>query len=162
MYTFANIFMLAWPYGNVRLMSSYYFTDTDAGPPAVGVENGANCMDGVNWVCEHRWGAIGNMVNWRNTAGTAGISNWQVGSANQIAFSRNNAAFIALNRDTSESWSATLFTGMPSGNYCNIIGSSTADNPTLCDGVFVSDDGYVSITVPTLKAIAIHINAKKN
>lgn len=50
LYTFAAVFMLAHPYSNVRVMSSYYFTDTDAGPPSVGVANGANCMDGKNWV----------------------------------------------------------------------------------------------------------------
>jgi hypothetical protein len=31
-------------------MSSYYFTDTDAGPPGVGVNNGANCGNGRDWV----------------------------------------------------------------------------------------------------------------
>lgn len=38
-------------------MSSFYFSDsnTDAGPPSVGPQNGKYCMDGVNWVCEHRF-----------------------------------------------------------------------------------------------------------
>jgi alpha-amylase len=80
--------MLAWPYGNVRVMSSYYFTNTDAGPPSVGPSNGKYCMDGSHWVCEHRWTAISNMVGWRNAVGDAVVSNWQVGSADQIAFSR--------------------------------------------------------------------------
>ncbi len=31
LYTFANIFMLAYPYGNARVMSSYYFSNTDQG-----------------------------------------------------------------------------------------------------------------------------------
>jgi hypothetical protein len=31
-------------------MSSYYFTDTDAGPPGVGVNNGDNCGNGRDWV----------------------------------------------------------------------------------------------------------------
>jgi len=60
-------------------MSSYYFSNTDAGPPSVGVQNGKYCMDGTNWVCEHRWVAIANMVNWRNAAGTSEVSHWQVG-----------------------------------------------------------------------------------
>jgi len=62
--------MLSWPYSNVRVMSSYYFTNTDQGPPSVGVANGLNCQDGKNWVCEHRIVEIANMVNWRNAAGT--------------------------------------------------------------------------------------------
>ena len=32
-------------------MSSYYFSDTDAGPPGVGVNNGQNCGNGRDWVC---------------------------------------------------------------------------------------------------------------
>jgi hypothetical protein len=35
-----------------QLMSSYYFTDTDAGPPGVGVNNGDNCGNGRDWVSE--------------------------------------------------------------------------------------------------------------
>lgn len=44
MYYVASAFMLAWPYGDVRVMSSYYFTDTDAGPPGVGVDGGNNWL----------------------------------------------------------------------------------------------------------------------
>lgn len=68
LYTFANIFMLAWPYADVRVMSSYYFSSSDQGPPSVGVSSGKYCQDGKNWVCEHRITAIANMVNWRNAA----------------------------------------------------------------------------------------------
>ena len=88
-------------------MSSYYFTNTDAGPPSVGVQNGKYCMDGTNWVCEHRsaliglynyalhltvrminyfdrWTAISNMVAWRNAAGTSDVAYWQVNLAQFI------------------------------------------------------------------------------
>ena len=160
-YTFANIFMLAFPYGHARVMSSYYFTDTDMGPPSVGVNNGNNCNDGKNWVCEHRRGQIANMVAWRNIAGLADIANWQVGSGNQIAFSRNSKAFIAMNRGGS-TWSATLNTGLSAGTYCNIIGDVNADNVKTCSNtVTVNSNGQASIQVPALSAVAIHLNAKK-
>lgn len=160
LYTFANVFMLAWPYADVKLMSSYYFTNTDAGPPSVGVSNGANCMDGKNWVCEHRWGPIANMVAWRNAAGTADIANWQEGTANQIAFSRNGKAFIALNRGTS-AWTTTLQTGLPAGSYCNVVADVNADNTATCAAVLVAANGLASVQVPALKAVALHANAKK-
>jgi len=160
LYTFANVFMLAWPYGNIKLMSSYYFTDTDMGPPSVGPSNGKYCSDGKNWVCEHRWGPIGNMVAWRNTAGTADIANWQEGNANQIAFSRNGKAFIALNRGSS-SWTVTLQTGLPQGTYCNIIGSINDDNVATCPTVTVGADGRASVVVPALNAVAMHTGANK-
>jgi alpha-amylase len=158
-YTFANIFMLAWDYGNARVMSSYYFTDTDAGPPSVGVNGGSNCMDNRNWVCEHRWGPIANMVGWRNTADTSAVANWQEGDANQIAFSRGGKAFIAMNRGSGQ-WSATLQTSLSAGTYCNVIASD--DTSSCSDTVEVSSSGEASVKVSGLSAVAIHANAKKN
>jgi alpha-amylase len=159
LYTFANLFMLAWNYGEVRVMSSYYFSNTDQGPPSVGVSGGSHCQDGKNWVCEHRWTAIANMVGWRNTAGTSDIANWQNGqTTNQIAFSRGGKAFIAFNRGSSSSWSASLKTGLPAGNYCNVI---VSDNTASCPPIAVDSNGYASVTVPTVSAVAIHVNKKK-
>lgn len=162
LYTFANIFMLAFPYGNVRVMSSYYFpsSNTDLGPPSVSVNNGLNCQDGVNWVCEHRYTPIANMVAWRNVAGTNPLSNWVYGTYNQIAFSRGSNAFIAMNRDESQVWRVTLQTGMTAGTYCNVI---VNDDVTSCTNtVTVDSSGYATVSVPTLSAIAIHSNAKIN
>lgn len=162
LYTFANIFMLSWPYGNARVMSSYYFSNTDQGPPSVGVEGGKYCMDNTHWVCEHRWGPIANMVNWRNAAESYPVENWQNGSnGNQIAFSRGGKAFIAFNRG-STAWTTTLYTGLPEGTYCNIIGDVNNDNISTCPTVYVDNTGKTSISVPPLKAVAIHVNAKKN
>ena len=154
--------MLAWPYGSIKLMSSYYFTNTDAGPPSVGVDNGAHCGDGSNWVCEHRWPLIANMIAWRNAVNSASVSNWQEGSGgNQIAFSRGGAGFVAFNRAGSSSWSATLQTGLPAGQYCNVLASYDADKVGTCSTVTVNADGTASINVPSMSAVALHIKAKK-
>ena len=71
-YKMATAFLLAFDYGFTRVMSSYYFTDKNQGPPANGNEiapvvivNGS-CTGG--WVCEHRWTPITNMVKFRNIA----------------------------------------------------------------------------------------------
>lgn len=160
LYTFANIFMLAWPYGNVRVMSSYYFpsSNTDQGPPSVGVQNGKYCNDGQNWVCEHRRTAIANMVGWRNAVGTANVNFWQNGdNNNRIAFNRGNKGYIAMNRDDNASWSTKLQTGLPAGNYCNVI---VSDDVQSCPIITVDSGGYASFTVPSLSAIAIHVNKK--
>ena len=78
----ANAFMLAWPYGFTRVMSSYYW-DTYyvnghdindwVGPPHDENYNiispqfvGDVCIN--DWVCEHRWRQIANMVEFRNVA----------------------------------------------------------------------------------------------
>ena len=153
--------MLAYPYGNVRLMSSYYFTDDDAGPPSVGVSGGEHCNDGSNWVCEHRWGPIANMVEWSNQAGTAGVSNWSTGSNDQFAFSRNEKSFIALNRG-SDTWTVTLDTGLPSGEYCNVISwDEDADVVSKCSNtVVVESNGQASLSVPSASAVAFHVGVK--
>jgi alpha-amylase len=165
LYTFANLFMLAWPYAQVRVMSSYYFTDTDAGPPSVGVSDGQNCQDGKNWVCEHRWSAIGNMVAWRNLADKSDIANWATGTANQIAFSRNGKAWIALNRDPNSAWvTGTLKTGLPAGTYCNVLAANdaNADQPGSCKSTVTVDGGgnVAGVQVPALSGVALHTNAK--
>jgi alpha-amylase len=59
-YKMATAFHLAWPFGISRIMSSFAFTDTDAGPPN---DNGnlrspsfnpdGSCNNG--WICEHRY-----------------------------------------------------------------------------------------------------------
>ena len=77
-------FMLGWPYGFTRVMSSYYWDlDLDEnnedrnywiGPPHDGSYNiispefgpDGSCTN--DWVCEHRWRQIYNMVEFRNVA----------------------------------------------------------------------------------------------
>lgn len=49
----------------------------------------------------NRWRQIYNMVAFRNVASGTSVQNWWSGADYQIAFSRGNKAFIALNL---ESW----------------------------------------------------------
>jgi alpha-amylase len=72
----AVAFMLAFEYGYPRVMSSYFFSDKDQGPPNVNgnivspsILSDGTCGNG--WVCEHRWRQIFNMVEFRNVV--AGI-----------------------------------------------------------------------------------------
>jgi hypothetical protein len=68
----AVAFMLAYPYGYPRVMSSFFFDNRDQSPPNNGSEDilsptinsDGTCGDG--WVCEHRWRQIFNMVEFRN------------------------------------------------------------------------------------------------
>lgn len=99
-------------------------------------------------------------------SGTADIANWATGTANQIAFSRNSAAYILFNRDSHNTWTTgTLHTSLPAGTYCNVAlaGDSNADQPSSCKGtVTVDGSGNVSgVQVAPLSAVAIHIHAKK-
>ena len=103
------------------------------------------------------------MVNWRNVAGKDSVvDNYQVGNDNQIAFSRGGKAFVALNRDSYNSWNTNLYTGLPSGEYCNIIHSLESDDPSTCsETVNVDSNGNADLSVPSKYGVAIHTGAKK-
>lgn len=51
LYNLANVFMLAWPYGYPKVMSSYGFSNGDQGPPAQSVyQNGSAECGGAGYV----------------------------------------------------------------------------------------------------------------
>src|SRR5205814_6329719 len=107
-----------------------------------------NCFG--EWVCEHRWRPIANMVEFRNVTDSAFfVSNWWSNGNNQIAFSRGNKGFVAINREGG-TLSRSLQTGMPAGLYCDVFsGERTADGAS-CTGVQVTVDaqGVAEVSVP--------------
>jgi alpha-amylase len=176
----ASVFMLAWPYGYPSIMSSYAFDSstnagTDAGPPsdANGDTNSIypasaltpNCFDqtpGKGWVCEHRWRPIGNMVAFRNYTNVAWhVDNWWDNSNNQIAFSRGDKGFVAINREGSP-LSRTFQTGLPAGTYCDIIHGDYDAAASTCSGPTVAVDGAgnASISMSAMSAVAIYGGAR--
>lgn len=77
----ATAFMLGWPYGFTRIMSSFNWEQNIVngqdqndwiGPPHDGNYNTVSPTFGPDgactneWVCEHRWRQIYNMVQFRN------------------------------------------------------------------------------------------------
>lgn len=136
----STAFMLAWPYGVPRVMSSYSWTrnvqngkdlNQGHGPPTEGGENyiktvvpkaDLTCNDG--WVCEHRWRQIYNMVAFRNVAGNEPVSHWWDNGNYQIAFGRGNKAFIAINDQAGSTLDTQLATGLSAGTYCDVVTGS--------------------------------------
>merc|ERR1712121_200878 len=110
-YKIGAAFMLAHDYGWKRIMSSYYFDNSDQGPPGAG---GGQCGNG-GWACEHRWSTIMNMVKFANTVVGTGVENWQ-GGYNYLGFSRGNKGFVAMG-----DLGKDFYTGLPDGEYCDII-----------------------------------------
>ena len=112
-YKVASAFMLAHDYGFKRVMSSYYFDNSDQGPPgAQPGPPGQACGNG--WPCEHRllqfnffiitslllrtlsciifllffrWSSIMNMVKFANAVVGTGVENWQE-AGSSLGFSR--------------------------------------------------------------------------
>ncbi|KAM7318034.1 hypothetical protein ACRRTK_022771 [Alexandromys fortis] len=176
MYKMAVGFMLAHPYGFTRVMSSYRWArniqngqDTNdwIGPPnnngvtkEVTINPDTTC--GNDWVCEHRWRQIRNMVAFRNVVHGQPFSNWWDNGSNQVAFGRGNKGFIVFNNDD---WalSATLQTGLPAGTYCDVISGDKIDGNCTGIKVYVGNDGKAQFSISNSAEdpfIAIHVEAK--
>lgn len=168
LYELANVFLLAHPYGYPQVMSSYAFSDSDQGPPAdargqthpVYVDGNNRC--GQQWVCEHRWTAIANMVAFRNTtASVPQVTDWWSNGNNQIAFGRGDRGFVVINRENTPL--VQIFqTQLPAGTYCNVIRGERTSDQSSCSStaITVAANGEIAVTVPPMEAIAIHGGAK--
>ncbi|KAJ8519570.1 hypothetical protein ONZ45_g3478 [Pleurotus djamor] len=158
-YVTATIFSLAHPYGTPTILSSYSgFTDIDAGAPNGGVGTCSDTGGANGWLCQHRWIAFSGMVGFRNTVGSAPITNWVSPQSQQIAFGRGDAGFVAIN-NADTAWSVIFTTSMPDGSYCDVISGKA--NSEKCSGSSVTvSDGSFSVTVPARSAFAIHTGAE--
>jgi len=167
LYEFASIFMLAHPYGYPKIMSSFYFSTRDQGPPSHPVHgpHGLACggnpeqikaTPGRPWVCEHRWPSLANMVGWRRSAGSNSIGAWWAHNGDSVYFCRGSVACIVFNRASSLTWKVSLTLPLPPGTYCNII---VSDNATSCPRVDVTQGGMAQIEVPPISAVALHVGS---
>jgi len=166
-YKMAIAFMLAHPYGSTRVMSSFNFDDTDAGPPAdssgniisPGINDDDTCSNG--WTCEHRWRQIYNMVGFKNAVKGTTINDWWSNGAQQIAFCRGGAGFVAFTN--SGSIYQTMQTCLSQGTYCDVISGSLSNGACTGKTVTVDGSGYGYISLDESEddgVLAIHINAK--
>ncbi|AXG77489.1 carbohydrate-binding module family 20 domain-containing protein [Streptomyces paludis] len=146
-YTLANVFMLAWPYGSPDVHSGYEFTDRDAGPPNGGTVN-ACYSDG--WKCQHAWREIASMIGFRNTTRGQSVTNWWDNGANQIAFGRGSAGYVALNHEGS-ALTRTFQTSLPGGDYCDVQSGRA---------VTVNGSGQFTATLGARTALALHTGAR--
>ncbi|AIR96216.1 carbohydrate-binding module family 20 domain-containing protein [Streptomyces glaucescens] len=144
-YTLAHVFMLAWPYGSPDVHSGYQFSD-DAGSPNNGRVD-ACYTDG--WKCQHAWREIAGMVGFRNTAGSAEVTDWWDNGSNAIAFGRGSKAYVAINHE-SGSLTRTFQTSLPAGTYCDVQSGKP---------VTVNGSGQFTATLGPDTALALHTGA---
>ncbi|XP_041979083.1 alpha-amylase-like [Aricia agestis] len=167
-YKAAVAFMLAHPYGTPRVMSSYHFDNHEAGPPSQNEEilsptihPDGTCGNG--WVCEHRWRQLYQMVGFRNAVGSAPVSHWWDNGSKQIAFARENRAFIVFNGELGVDLNVSLKTSLPQGVYCDVISGENKDGG--CTGKTISVNKYSDAHFYVPKDaedmhIAIHVGAE--
>lgn len=164
LYDLANVFMLSWPYGYPKVMSSYDFNgNTDAGPPAQHVHSSSKlaCF-GDSWQCEHRRPYIAGAVDFRRqTASHPTVTNWWDNGSDQIAFGRGDTGFVVINRSQTL-LQKTLSTPLPAGRYCNVLNTQVDVRSSDCAGniIKINAAGEAKINLPAMSALAIHHHAK--
>ena len=168
----AEAYQMAQPYGYPKIMSSYYFNadeDRSIGRPATETPfspiGGCEAPYGPNrggtegWVCEHRWEGLANMVAFRKSAENQPQTNWWDNNGNQIAFGRNGKGFIAINHEDFP-LVRQFDTGMPDGDYCDILSGSVVNGNCTGNTITVSA-GRADINIQSKNsAVAFHEGSK--
>ncbi|XP_055855402.1 alpha-amylase A-like [Episyrphus balteatus] len=171
-YTMAIACMLAHPYGIKRIMSSFRFKNPDQGPPADEDEaivspefndDDGQCVENSEWVCEHRWNAIANMVAFANYVTGEGINSFQNAGPNHVAFCRGSKGFLAINNDPGLNFERRMYACVQPGDYCDVISGSLVDGN--CTGRLVTVDEQRMVVVMLAVddengVLAIHEGAK--
>jgi alpha-amylase len=162
LHTLAMVFMLAYPYGKPRIMSSYAFADSEQGPPADADGRTRTVYEpdvlgcGTEWVCEHRQPAITAMVAFRRATGAVPeVTDWWSNGGNQIAFGRGDRGFVVINREDT-ALTHTWQTQLPAGDYCEAISAEASPAATCTRIITVDESGQLSTTVDGMTAIALH------
>ncbi len=179
-YLLANIFMLAWDYGQPAVYTGYQFAEHDQGAPGAtdtAVPDVDCALD--DWTCLQTWPEITAMVKLHNLVAGTTVTNWWDNGDNVVAFARgpgetlladaekpqdaavqqgdlgSGLAFVVLNNsDTDfEAVGEMRFqTTLPPGEYCNVLVQDCQQK------VSVDKDGKLEVTVPAGTALALHID----
>ncbi|XP_058454603.1 alpha-amylase A-like [Malaya genurostris] len=167
-YKMAVAFGAAYPFGQLRIMSSFAFDDLDIGPP---MDSNGNIISpsintdntcGNGWVCEHRWRQIANMIKFRNICWDTPIANWWSNGENKIAFSRGSQGFVAFNNQGVD-FLEVLQTGLAPGIYCDVISGDKEGNSCTGKKITVLEDGRASIHIAHDAedgVLAIHVESR--
>lgn len=115
---------------------------------------------GNGWICEHRWPAIAQMVLFSIVTRSQPVENWWDNENNQIAFSRGNKGFFAVNNDNGL-MRTEIQTRLPPGFYCDIVSGIYTDK--VCKGrlVTIQSDGKLYLNLPNSNPgmMALHVGA---
>ena len=154
----ATWLMLADPYGQPMIYSSYSFAGYDDPPPLDGtlvtpatcdtMEDGYVEMSDDEtvglWLCQHRRQGTASMVQFRKAVGDAPLTNLHADSR-VIGFAREGSGYFILNTSRGQDAEVTVETTLPDGEYQNLLGPE----------VVTISEGVMSTTVPPRSAIAL-------
>ncbi|XP_066908715.1 alpha-amylase 1 [Halyomorpha halys] len=146
-YKMATGFMLAWPHTRARVMSSYSFNKREQGPPPYPVPLNQDLSCSGGWVCEHRWRQVYSMVTFANVVEGTDVNHWWDNDNYQIAFSRGNKGFIAINAEQKD-LGVEVQTSLEPGVYCDVISGLKQGSGCTGSQVTVMKNGKARIKIP--------------
>jgi alpha-amylase len=144
----ATWLMLADPYGQPMIYSSYSFAGYDDPPPLDGsLVQPASCTADENgfaplsddktvnvWLCQHRRAGTAAMVAFRKAVGDAPLTHLYSDSR-VIGFARDQAGYVIVNTSRGQDAAVSVDTSLPDGTYQNLLGSETL---TITGGVMTT------------------------
>jgi alpha-amylase len=162
LYTLANYFLLAYPYGKPFLYDGFTFSTSSTGqsPPsdANGFVSNTSCTNGA-WQCITQSTGVKGMVAWHNTTkSVTTASDFTATSASVIGFHRGSLGWIGLNASSAAS-TAAYPTGLADGTYCDRITGGVSGSACAGTSVTVSG-GKATVTIPAGGAVAIDAKTK--
>ncbi|HEY8373817.1 MAG TPA: alpha-amylase family protein [Pseudonocardiaceae bacterium] len=160
-YALANAFMLAWPYGTPKLMSSYEYTSDEQGPPADSAGRTADTTCFSNrWRCEHRWQVIANMVGFHNAVRGTSVVHWWDNGNDTIAFGRGDKGYLILNDESVAVTGRSFQTSLPAGTYCDVFHGDFVDGRCTGPTYQVDANGWFRADVAAHDGLALHVGAR--
>ncbi|KZO93971.1 glycoside hydrolase family 13 protein [Calocera viscosa TUFC12733] len=158
-YYLAHVYMLTWPFGTPTVLSSYQFSDSDAGAPVNGAGSCSGSGGSNGWLCQHRNPVIANLLPLHNAfTSSTPLDHVVTGTSQQLAYGRGSTGYVAINNDDNE-WSATFETLLPDGQYCDLITGGTLE--AECSGAsYDVAAGSFSATIPSRSAIALFAGSR--
>lgn len=170
LYLIANALMLADDFGTPVVYSGYAFSDRDAGPATdgsgaavawtcAGVTGPRDAYADGDGVCTEGWTAIAGLLELRRWAGDAprlpGVDDGDV-----YGFERDGRALLLVN-PSGEDAAAVVPTGLPDGEYCDVVAAGASAGRDCTGGTVTVTGGSASATVAARGAVAIHLGARR-
>lgn len=171
----AFIYTLASDYGKPMVYSGYSFLDPDS---ASRLQRDGKVVNAVcpsesstpkssyknlQFTCQHRWKSISGMLAWRDSVGSAPISD-TTGTKGILSVGRGAVGQLIMN-SSNDVRKVRIRTKLAAGVYCDLVsgGKNANLSPRKCAGktVIVDRDGIIQQTLDKKSAIAFSIDSKR-
>lgn len=162
----AQVFLLTWPYGYPQVFSGFKISHFDQGPPIDEnlftkpiLDKDFNCSTG--WLCEHRLPEVANLVHFRNTTDQDFFAkDWWSNGSDQLAFSRGELGFVAIN-NSGETLIRELQTSLPPGNYCNLTEAINSNDSNCQKTYYIDRNSRIKLQLNAQSALVLLVTKRK-